>query len=181
MKPLRDGSTPTQRSHENELMRTAIAGKAGSIPMSFCLRGSPGAFMRPRLWLPSALPPQNVYLRSADLSLSEDPVVRIAHIFSMEPTRIHRMTVPNILQGQMIASKPRQSRCISAERPTSRPSSLKANSSVCNGLTRIRCTRDRCYACIRTNIKTRVGQAVRVTSQNLSGQSQHLLHGGMTT
>ncbi|WP_082530192.1 TniQ family protein [Rhizobium sp. Root1203] len=55
--------------------------------------------------------PELLSLRAADLNLTEDQVVRIAHIFSIEPTTVRRMTFSNIPQSsrRMIASEPRQS------------------------------------------------------------------------
>lgn len=49
-------------------------------------------------------------LRAADLNLTEDQVVRIAHLFSIEPDTVRGMTFSNIPQSsrRMIASEPRQ-------------------------------------------------------------------------
>ncbi|HEY0124484.1 MAG TPA: TniQ family protein [Rhizobium sp.] len=56
-------------------------------------------------------------LRAADLNLTEDQVVRIAHIFSIEPDTVRGMTFSDIPQSsrRMIASEPRQS-CSSCRR-----------------------------------------------------------------
>ncbi len=50
-------------------------------------------------------------LRTADLNLTEDQAVRIAHVFSIETTTVRRMTFSNIPQSlrRMIANEPRQS------------------------------------------------------------------------
>ena len=50
-------------------------------------------------------------LRAAELNLTEDQVFRIAHMFSIEPTMVRRMTFSNIRQSsrRMIAAEPRQS------------------------------------------------------------------------
>lgn len=50
-------------------------------------------------------------LRAADLNLTEDQVARVAHLFSIEPTTVRRMTFSNIRQSsrRMIATEPRQS------------------------------------------------------------------------
>lgn len=55
--------------------------------------------------------PELLSLRAADLNLTEDQVVRIAHIFSIEPTTVRRMTFSDVPQPsrRMIASEPRQS------------------------------------------------------------------------
>lgn len=50
-------------------------------------------------------------LRAADLNLTEDQVARVAHLFSIEPTAVRRMTFSNFRQSsrRMIATEPRQS------------------------------------------------------------------------
>ncbi|WP_145167057.1 TniQ family protein [Rhizobium sp. SJZ105] len=54
--------------------------------------------------------PELPSLRAADLNLTEEQVVRIAHIFSIEPTTVRRMTFSNIPQSlrRLIASEPQQ-------------------------------------------------------------------------
>lgn len=55
--------------------------------------------------------PELLSLRAADLNLIDDQVARIAHMFSIEPITVRRMTFSNIPQSsrRMIAREPRQS------------------------------------------------------------------------
>ncbi|MGM4914946.1 TniQ family protein [Rhizobium sp. 768_B6_N1_8] len=108
--------TPKQRSHEMGISARQLPVRLAPYPdellSSWIIRHAAFYEIPPLAMLRHCLP-EVLSLRAADLDLNEGQVVRIACMFSIEPTTVRRMTFSNIPQSsrRLIAGEPRQLCC----------------------------------------------------------------------
>lgn len=104
---------PKQRSHEMGISARQLPVRLAPYPdellSSWIIRHAAFYAVPPLAMLQHCLP-EVQSLRTCDLEITDSQAVRIAHMFSADPTTVLRMTFSNIAQSsrRLIASEPRQ-------------------------------------------------------------------------